>query len=799
MTEQDYGLLVEVDDIKKNVQRILDHNRPFAFDIETGYDGEKMKDLSLHAHHPRFKVVGISFSDDPTWARYIPLAHDAEGSNAPEIATARLLWVLLQTGRGVPHNAPFELAGMGRYFRDKLWNDTFFGEAVRKSHGFFKVFSDTMIQAFLSMEFKPLGVAGLTGVGVGLKGLTKYIFGHTQMTYDSLFEEKISDVEMKKSRFNELDLTDDVVYYACEDSARTMAIHEHLYPALEDSFIHQLEISLLPILAEMEYEGLPLDWEAFEAARVNTEELLAVADEAAQNAFSERLGTVVSVNFNSPVQVKDLLYERLALPVQYDKKTKKPSTSEVALKDLARKEPILENIMRFREVKKLLSSYLNKYINELSYAEDGRAHPKHKQLGAATGRFSVEHVSYQQWPKPYEYDIDGFKYYLNFRNFLKAPEGYRIVGFDYNAVEMRVLAGETQEKELMKAFITGEDIHKSTAAAVFGIPLDEVDPYQRQAAKGVNFGIVYGQGATELGKSLGMTRDEAQEFLGTYYGRFSQLKGWMDKTVHTAQLTGYVYTHFGRKTRIWEYDAAAEASAKARTTKNEEARETFQKIADYARPKGDRNAVNAIIQGTAADICKIAMVRAHKAIVDAGLQDKIRMFMTMHDALEFLVHESITDQQVVDLLSDAVSFPILDYPPIRADWHVGQRWGEVLEIVRDDDGAIVGFEWGKETYETAEAAYEAQRASEEVIPEKPVQEVTDDPIQGLTIEMPDLPDAEEWANFRGWLTERPGSATITMCFPIGEKNLDVLALIYGTDVETIQSTLTGAKITVRES
>jgi DNA polymerase I-like protein with 3'-5' exonuclease and polymerase domains len=815
MTTKNYGLLDTVDSLKTYVKKVIDGGRDFAFDIEAGYTGPDAKDISKMPFHPTWLMVGFSFTDDTSWARYVPVAHD-NGQNVNQVAAARLLWTLLQTGRGVPHNAMYELQGLSRWFREVLWDDTFFATAVRATNGLYPVLSDTMIEANMVQRYQPL--ASGVGVGVGLKGLTKHIFGHQMTEFMDLFPEEESELgpgtpKSKRStvRFNTRNLVPQVVEYACEDSAWTLALHEHHHPEVKDRLMFKTEILLLPVLCEMEQEGLALDWAEYDRRSTEITGFKAALNEEIQSDLSERLGELVSVNFNSPKQVQELLYEKLELPIQYNRKTAKPTTDEKAMQVLARKDPSLNKILEWRGVSKLLSSYIDKYRNELSYDLSGRARPNHNQLGAGTGRFSVDGVSYQQWPKPYHFELkDGTALDLNYRNFLVAPDGFRIVGFDFSQVELRVLAGMANETALLQAFADGTDIHKATASTMLGIPLEELTEKDRAKGKTLNFAIVYGSGAQAIGEALGITTEEAEALLAQYFETFSGLKTWMDARVIEGQTTWEVSTMFGRRFHIWEYNEYDRLLERASRLSGDE-RKDIEKWARNMRSKGDRMCVNAPVQGGAADYLKLGMVRAQRAIKAAGLQDKIRLVMTIHDALEFYVHESVSTQEVIDLLNPMVSFPVEGLPEILAEWHEGRKWGDVVEVNVDANKNIVNYEWKKQKFATVEEAYAFQDKYPNFDPKKgiPTEEperveepepiVSTQPSSEYYIEFVSPPTAEEWLRAKDIIVqcESPTGTRLTVEIAGQKKTLGGLYAITSTPMDLIQSALSTGTLELR--
>jgi len=784
-TTKDYGLLRDVDEIKTYVGGVMRRGQPFGFDIESGYDGEDTDDLAKWAFHPRWKIVGFSFTDSLEWARYIPLGHDDE-ENADPLVVARVLWKLLNTGNGVAHNSMFELQGLARFFRDQLWNDEILGAEVRASNGYYPVLSDTLIEAFMSNKFEPREMG--RGVGNGLKAITKEEFGHEQMELVELIRSHgIKLPKIKALRFNPLPLDDETIAYACEDALWCLAHHFVNYPPIKDSLVFRTEMALQPVLCQMEYEGIVLDWKKFEDVEAILADFKDRMNEDIQEEFSRRLNRLMSINFGSPKQVAAVLYaeepEGLGLPVKYrSDKTGAPSTSEKALRALAKQDKTIKRILEWRELGALLSRYITKYLKELHY--DERGHPNHKQTGTNTGRFSVDHVSYQQWPKPYDYTLDnGDTFKLNYREFLLAPEDSRIIGFDFSQVELRVLAGVSNETVMLDAFRNGIDIHRATAAAMFNIPLEDVTKDLRAKGKTGNFAVVYQSGAGNMAELMGTTRKEATEMLQAYYDGFPNLRSWMDAQIREGQQTGYVTNIFGRRFRIWEYEDARKKMAMAAREKDPTKAEKLKKLAEYISSKGDRMCINAPIQGGAADYMKVGMVRVSKAIKRAEEEGiipvgGIRLVMTIHDALEFYVHKDVATQTVIDLINPAVSYEVPGLPEIRADWHEGRTWGSVVEIETDADKQITGYSFEDESgnkhhFDNIDDAYyrydnpltpEEAPAVKEAPPMFEEEEFDPDSIDWeeelpsqedlpkVVIELGGLPDAEQWASVKDYLS-----------------------------------------------
>lgn len=671
MTAANYILVNDHKVLLGHVRRMIQEDLPIGIDIESGFvDPERSESISLHPFHPDWRMVSVQFTNSEDFGFFIPIGFD-KGENINEEAAAILLWKLVNAGKCMAHNAMFELQGLSRWFRDVLWNHPRLGPEVRATRGYFPIYSDTMIEAKMVAQYER----------VGLKDLTHTVLHEDQEEILDLFKRKgFPKITQPKIRFNILDGWDpDVINYACDDVTKLLKHHKINYPMLEESPmfpLFKIEMKLQQILVNMEYEGIALDWDMYYREERSASKFLEAFNEDLQAHLSERLGEVVNVNFGSPKQTQELLFDKLGLPIGRRTDKGAPSTDEKALRDLARKDEDVQNLLKWREIKKLIGSYLTKYVKELHYDPRGMAHPNHNQLGADTSRMSVDHVSYQQWPKYYHYETrSGESYDLNYRDFMVAPEGFRIVGFDYANVELRVLAGAANEQVMIRAFNSGEDIHKATASTLLGIPLDKVTKANRQLGKTLNFALVYGSAAENLATLIGCSVEEAQTHLDNYFKAFPGLKAWMDSQVIAGRHQGFVETPFGRRLPIWGFAAGRSWAEQSHA---------------------ERLCVNAPIQGGAADYMKISMCRADAAIKKAGLQDKIILVAVIHDALEFYVHESVSTQEVIDLLNPAVAWKSPKLPAlIRADWHEGIRWGSVREV-DIEDGKITGYSYTHE-------------------------------------------------------------------------------------------------------
>lgn len=650
-------------------QRLIADGKPFGYDIETSYEGEPREEAQLHPEDPAFFITGLSLTNDANWAKYAPLAHDDFAGNLDNPRCAAAMWALLQTGFGVAHGHKFELRCMSRWFLKYLSDHPLFGEQVRKTKGYYPIRSCTLLESYAEGDNRTHG----------LKDITWANFRHKMMEITELFASvwgrKMTKKEEKSMRFSSLSPLDQrVIDYACEDALWALAHHYRRYDKLKGYFIYQLEMAVLPIVCEMEDEGVYYDWNFMREGAERGK------------SFRDRLSTEVSndltvlvqtkdpteppvrINLGSWKQKSDILYGKLGMSTRRRSKSGNMSTDKIALKGLSREYPVVQKMLNWTSLTKLLGTYLEVYETRYSYAEDGRTHPGHLQHGVPAGRFAVAGPPYQQSPKKYHFELaDGTTFDFNFREAIRAPAGWYMLGFDYAQQELRVLAGEAGETALIEAFARGEDVHVKTAAMMLGKPMDEVTDADRQVGKTMNFALGYQMGVEGLADRLGITKDEAQRLFDLYFSIYPRIKAYMEQVIAGAKARGYIVTRFGRKVRIWEFESSER----------------------YIYAEGERLAGNAPIQGAGTgDYPKIAMVRARQALAAAGLSDAVRLCMNMHDALEFYVRDDIPPALVIRVLQDAVVFPVEGWPPIVAEWHIGRSWGGVQAVDLLADGSL---------------------------------------------------------------------------------------------------------------
>ncbi len=774
---KNYGYISSEAELEKLCHKLIVNGLPFAWDIETGYLGEPHDKYSIH---PETAIIaGLSFTNSTDWARYIPIAHDV-GPNIDPKTVARMFWRVLATGRGIAHGSKFELRHMSRFFLQYLSDDPELGPAVVASDGFFPVLSDTLIEAALVAEER----------SYGLKPLVKWLFGHDMITLVELFPD-LPKNKQKTLRFNTLELTPKVVEYACEDSVWALAVYLRYHPKVESRILYKTEMAVMPIVAEMERYGLRYDWAYLAKYARDAAVFQAQLQEAIRAELSEMLGEPCSINLGSAKQLSETLYGRLGMKTTvYTASTKnlpedqrKMSTGAIALVTLANEHPVVQRILDYKQIKTLLTRYLEKYEKEYSYADDGRTHPDHLQIQVITGRFAVLDPPYNQSPKKYFYELPtGETFKMNFRDAIIAPPDHYIFGFDYSQVELRILAGEAQEPALLKAFNEGIDVHIQTASLMLGIPIDQVTPDNRAVGKTMNFALSYGMQVKSLGERLGIPKAEAQVLFDKYFSALSSVSAWKDKQLSFGKDKGYVLTHFGRRVPIWEFQASER----------------------WIYQKGERLCINAPIQGAAADYMKIAMVRASKAIKEAGLADRVHLVMNIHDALEWYVHRSVEPQVLIKLLNPAVSFAIAGWPEIKAEWHLGLKYGSLREISLDANGnlKVEGLsqkeDLDDDVLDEEEDSEEAQTPLPKVDVES-LKEFIQPSNKQLVVSMPTMPEFASYQRFVSLIKDRPGGTRVIVRTPEGDLPLDIHTSLTPSDLPEVDSVLVGASVLYEDS
>lgn len=432
-----------------------------------------------------------------------------------------------------------------------------------------------------------------------------------------------------------------VVEYAGEDADITLQLKHQLSPKIKDarldSLLNDVEIPLMHVLADIEYNGVKIDTETLSKMSKELEEESAKA----QAEIFEMAGE--EFNVASPKQLGIILFEKMKL-VDKPKKTKtgQYATGEDILSKLANEHTIARRILEFREYQKLKSTYVDALPTMISPV-DGLVHTDYRQAVAATGRLSSNNPNLQNIP------IRTKKGREIRKAFIPRDEDHVLMAADYSQIELRIVAAFAEDQSMIEAFKSGRDIHATTASKVFNIPLEEVDREMRGKAKGVNFGLIYGISAFGLAQNIGISRTEAQEIISAYFNEFPGVKRYMDEQVNKAREHTYVETILGRRRYL------RDIHSKNMTV----------------RGHAERNAINAPIQGSAADMIKIAMINIHKWMKDENLKSK--MIMQVHDELVFDVHKSeleVMKAKIPELMMSAIQLDV----PMEVEVGVGENW-----------------------------------------------------------------------------------------------------------------------------
>ena len=461
------------------------------------------------------------------------------------------------------------------------------------------------------------------------------------LSYGTIHYEDVAGKGAKQITFNQVEV-EAAAPYASEDADITLRLHNVLWPQLEETKSLQrvykdMELPLLPVLSRMERNGVLLDVKMLEKQSKEITKRLAELEQGIYKEAGQEF------NIGSPKQLQVILFEKMELPVISKTPKGQPSTAESVLVELAHDYPLPKLILEYRSLSKLKSTYTDKL--PLQVAEStGRVHTSYQQAVAATGRLSSTDPNLQNIPVRTE---EGRRIR---QAFIAAP-GYKMVAADYSQIELRIMAHLSGDKGLLDAFSKGLDVHSATAAEVFGVSVDEVTKDQRRSAKAINFGLIYGMSAFGLAKQLDISRPEAQEYVDLYFKRYPGVKDYMEQTKEKAKEDGYVETVFGRRLYLHEINA-----------KN-----------GMRRQYAERTAINAPMQGTAADIIKRAMINLDKEIQNGAFD--MRMIMQVHDELVFEIKESQVDD-AIKLVKEKMEHAAELSVPLVVDVGVGINWDE---------------------------------------------------------------------------------------------------------------------------
>ena len=466
-------------------------------------------------------------------------------------------------------------------------------------------------------------------------------------TYLKYSPKSIEDLIGKKGK-NQLSMRqvplEDIKEYAAEDADITFQLKQNFSPILDKAetkkLFDEIEIPLIPVLAAMELEGINLDVPFLKSMSVE------MAKESA--ALEQKIYETAGEKFNlaSPKQLGDILFDKLKIGGAKQKKTKtgQYATGEEVLSYLANDNEIVRDILEWRQMVKLQSTYIDALPNQVD-AKTGRVHTDYMQTVAATGRLSSNNPNLQNIP------IRTERGRLIRKAFIARDENYTLVSADYSQIELRIIAALSGEENMIKAFQNNEDIHRSTAAKVFNVPLEEVTKEQRSNAKTVNFGIIYGVSAFGLSNQTSLSRKESAELIDAYYATYPKLKSYMANQVDFAREHGYVQTVLGRRRYLKDINSAN----------------------IMVKSGAERNAVNAPIQGSAADIIKIAMINIHKKLVSENWKSK--MLLQVHDELVFDVHNSELEK-IQPMIKHEMENAFKMDVPLEVEIGLGKNWLE---------------------------------------------------------------------------------------------------------------------------
>lgn len=766
---KNYGAITDLDTLKKLIDKLGEEAKPIGYDIETGYDGPDRKKGALFPAGNSF-TVGFSITNDISWARYVPLRHDFGINLDPDIVWP-LMKPLLEQKLIVAHHAKFEAK---------------FARQVGINLG---VLADTMLISYVLAEWP----------GNGLKDLVFYIFAHKMAEIESLFP-GATNKQLDALRFNILDQSNpEVVAYACEDSAWCLAIKEKedARAQLERPFMYGLEHQISEIMTDVELWGNAVNWPAMLKERQYAEPFLAKWANFVKTGLGEMAGRDLSkLNFNSTKQMRELLYDELGFTTTVKTPKGAESTSEQALKGLSKEHAPIKSLLQLREIENLVNRHVL-WLEEKPGAipisgRDGRVHANYGQAIVPTGRFAANDPAIQQLPKewfwalpPYSDWMDAattdaemdevkerikreappYTYWMgNFRDYIVPTDDYYFLSYDYSQIELRIVAGLSQEPALVKAFNEGTDVHTVTAGLMLNKDIGAVTKDDRAMGKTFNFALTYGMGIQSLAERLAVSVDKAKSLYNDYFATFSSIKTWMAKAKDQGRAKGYTETSFGRKMTVWELKSANKG----------------------VRAKADRAFGNYPVQGGGADYMKVAMVRATKALKKKGWWgDKVKLVANLHDALTFEVHESLNPAEVRALLEPCVVFPLEKFPKIVADWEVGYKWGSSTNWKANKEPHWNGNQWVLRTIENAPEVAFLDDDDEDYDEDLEIVEsvsMGDDPViddsyepsdeKTLVIEIKEMPTVDQFNKFMSLLHASPGEYKPLLRTPDGDVIVD---------------------------
>jgi len=560
------------------------------------------------------EIVGISVAIVSNEAYYIPLMHEYDGVPKQldrEYVLQKLKpWLEDKEAKKIGHNLKYD-------------SHIFANHGIELNGTDF----DSMLESY---------VLNSTATRHNLNAVAK-----RYLNLDTTSYEDVAGKGAKQIGFNQVNL-EDAIHYAAEDADVSFQLHQTLHPKLMEinslaKLYTDIEVPLLKVLQTIERNGVLID----ESMLQKQSDQFAITLKELESKAHSLAGA--EFNLNSPKQLQEILYDKLSLPIL--KKTPKgqPSTAESVLQRLAEDFPIVQTILNYRTTAKLKTTYTDK-LPLMVNQDTGRVHTSYHQAVTATGRLSSSDPNLQNIPIR---TAEGRR----IRQAFIAPNGFQILAADYSQIELRIMAHNSQDPGLLDAFQAGLDIHQATAAEIFAVDLQSVSAEQRRSAKAINFGLIYGMSAFGLTRQLGITRGDAQEYIELYFARYPKVKEYMDAIRNQARESGFVETVFGRRLYLPDIDSR-----------------NYQR-----RQYAERSAINAPMQGTAADIIKKAMIDLQQRLVAESINAKI--IMQVHDELVLEVEDSSVGA-VSELVTEAMGKAADLDVALKVDLGVGENWDQ---------------------------------------------------------------------------------------------------------------------------
>ena len=558
-------------------------------------------------------LVGISISYEPGQAAYIPISHEDDSSPQLEMD------YVLQELRPLLEDSNEKIIGQNIKFDKNI--------LARYGINISSIKNDTMMMSY---------VLDASATRHNLDALSSYYLNYKTSTF-----EDVAGKGVKQVTFDQVPIAE-ATHYAAEDADITLRLYEELITKLEvveslKVLNQEIEIPLIEVLSEMEQNGAILNSKILNAQSKDLENRIKKLEKSAYSLAGEEF------NLGSTKQLREIFFDKLGYRVIKKTPGGQPSTDEKVLAELAEEYELPKVLLEHRTLSKLKSTYTDKLPGQISNST-GKVHTSFHQAVTTTGRLSSSDPNLQNIPIRTE---DGRR----IRQAFEPSKGHRFISADYSQIELRVMAHMSKDEGLLKAFQEGEDVHSKTASEVFNVDIDEVTTDLRRNAKAINFGLIYGISAFGLGKQLGITRNLAAEYMAMYFEKYPGVKEYMESTKKLAGENGYIETLFGRRLYLRDINASNA----------------------MRRQASERAAINAPVQGTAADIMKIAMIKMHKLIKETNIGAKL--ILQVHDELILDTPAKEIDQ-VIELVTESMMGAANLDVPLEIDIGIGDNWDQ---------------------------------------------------------------------------------------------------------------------------